>query len=68
MLVSPCTKDACAESTVTQRLDAVRHRIAVHHPGLADHLAARVRTGTFCAYKRDPERPVVWDLGSSGRR
>jgi hypothetical protein len=38
------------------------------HPGLADHLAARVRTGTFCSYQPDPKRPVVWDLGPSGRR
>jgi len=53
---------------VTQRLRAALQRIAVQHPSLADHLAARVRTGTFCAYQPDPERPVVWDLGPSGRR
>ena len=57
-----------ARSTARQRLRAVLQRIAVQHPGLADHLAARVRTGTFCAYQPDPERPVVWDLGPSGRR
>jgi len=57
-----------ARSTVTQRLRVVLQRIAVQHPGLADHLAAHVRTGTFCAYQSDPERPVVWDLGPSGRR
>jgi len=55
-----------ARSTVSQRLRAVFQRIAIRHPGLADHLAARVRTGTFCAYQPDPERPVVWDLGPSG--
>src|SRR5262249_41439953 len=52
-----------ARSTVTQRLRAVLQRIAVQHPGLADHLTARVRTGMFCAYQPDPERPVVWDIG-----
>ena len=57
-----------ARSTVSQRLRAVFQRIATRHPGLADHLAARVRTGTFCAYQPDPERPVVWDLGPSRDR
>jgi hypothetical protein len=54
-----------ARSTVSQRLRAALQRIAVQHPGLADHLVARVRTGTFCAYQPDPERPVVWDLEPS---
>jgi hypothetical protein len=57
-----------ARSTVRQRLRAVLQRIAVKHPGLADHLTARVRTGTFCAYQPDPERPLVWDLDSGARR
>ena len=57
-----------ARSTVRQRLRAVLQRIAIEHPGLADHLTARVRTGTFCAYQPDPERPIVWDLAPSGRR
>jgi hypothetical protein len=57
-----------ARSTVRQRSSSGLQRIAVLHPSLADHLAARVRTGTFCAYQPDPERPVVWDLGPSGHR
>jgi len=47
-----------ARSTVRQRLRAGLQRIAVQHPGLADHLSARVRTGTICAYQPDSERPV----------
>jgi hypothetical protein len=53
---------------VTHALRTVLQRIATPHPGLAEHLAARVRTGTFCAYQPDPEWPVVWDLGSIVRR
>jgi hypothetical protein len=49
-----------ARTTVTHRLRAVIRRIAQHHPGLGDHLATRVRTGTFCSYQPDCERPIVW--------
>ena len=52
-----------ARTTVTHRLRTVIERIARQHPGLGDHLAARVRTGTFCAYEPDPERPIVWTVG-----
>jgi hypothetical protein len=52
-----------ARTTVTHRLRAVIRRIAQHHPGLGNHLAARVRTGTFCSYQPDPERPIVWAVG-----
>jgi hypothetical protein len=52
-----------ARTTVTHRLRAVIRRIAQHHPGLGDHLTARVRTGTFCSYQPDPERPIVWAVG-----
>jgi class 3 adenylate cyclase/tetratricopeptide (TPR) repeat protein len=52
-----------ARTTVTHRLRAVIRRIARQHPVLGDHLAARVRTGTFCTYSPDPERPIHWTLG-----
>jgi non-specific serine/threonine protein kinase len=52
-----------ARTTVTHRLRAVIERIARQHPGLGDHLATRVRTGTFCTYTPDPERPIDWILG-----
>jgi tetratricopeptide (TPR) repeat protein len=51
-----------ARTTVTHRLRAVIQRIARPHPGLGDHLAARVRTGTFCTYRPDPERAIHWTL------
>src|SRR5215469_11441672 len=37
------------------------------HPGPGDHLARRVRTGTFCSYRPDPERPLVWAVGADTR-
>jgi hypothetical protein len=52
-----------ARTTVTHRLRAVIRRIAHHYPGLGDHLATRVRTGTFCSYQPDPEHPIVWAVG-----
>jgi hypothetical protein len=52
-----------ARTTVTHRLRAVIRRITQHHRGLGDHLAARVRTGNFCSYQPDPERPIVWAVG-----
>jgi hypothetical protein len=36
-----------------KRIDAV-------HPQLGRHLAAAVRTGTFCSYQ--PEEPVRWQF------
>jgi hypothetical protein len=53
-----------ARSAVTQRLRGAIQRIARQQSGLADHLSARVRTGTFCVYRPDPERPIVWGIRS----
>jgi len=50
-----------ARAAVTQRLRDAIKRIAGQQPGLADHLSARVRTGTFCVYRPDPERPITWN-------
>src|SRR5262249_61807071 len=52
-----------ARTTVSRRLRAVIRRIARQHPGLGDRLPARVRTGMFCTYTPDPERPIDWALG-----
>jgi tetratricopeptide (TPR) repeat protein len=51
-----------ARAAVTR---AVRHaidRIAEQHAALGDHLAATIRTGTYCAYAPDASRPVRWSL------
>ena len=51
-----------ARSTVTQRIRDAIKRIGEHTPTLADHLATRVRTGTFCAYRPDSSHPISWEL------
>src|SRR5690606_22105014 len=47
-----------ARSAVTWRVRHAIARIEQHHDVLGRHLAAAVRTGTFCAY--EPEQPVDW--------
>jgi hypothetical protein len=51
-----------ARMAVTQRVRAAIKRIAAQQPSLADHLAGRIETGTFCVYRPDPTRPIEWDL------
>jgi hypothetical protein len=46
-----------ARVNVTRALGLVLKRIAEHHPALREHLAATLRTGTFCRYMPDPLVP-----------
>jgi hypothetical protein len=42
---------------------AIRHalaRIHVHAPRLGAHLDHAIRTGTYCAYRPDPEMKIRW--------
>ena len=55
-----------ARVSVTKALRATIRRIDEHDPGLGEHLHRSVRTGNFCAYDPDPDRPVVWDLSRDG--
>ena len=52
-----------ARTAVMQRVRSAIKRIAERQPALADHLAGRVETGTYCVYRPDPTRPIDWDLG-----
>jgi tetratricopeptide (TPR) repeat protein len=45
---------------VTRAIKSALERIGEHSPTLARHLAATVRTGTFCVYEPDPRVPVTW--------
>ncbi len=47
-----------ARSTVTARIRAAIRQLEGVHPRLARHLAASVRTGTWCVYA--PETPTEW--------
>jgi hypothetical protein len=47
-----------ARSTVTHAINAALRRIRRSLPALADELALRLRTGTFCVYTPDPAHPT----------
>jgi hypothetical protein len=49
-----------ARVNVTRAISAALKRIAAHHPALGRHLAATVKTGTFCTYTPDPRLPIEW--------
>jgi non-specific serine/threonine protein kinase len=42
-----------ARSTVTKAVKAALNRISDHHAALGRHLAASIKTGTFCSYAPD---------------
>ena len=50
-----------ARVNIAKRISVAHKRIARHHPALAHHLAATIRTGTFCVYRPDPSQPVRWE-------
>ena len=47
-----------ARSAVTKRIKSSINRIGEAIPSLGSHLAARVKTGYFCSYNPQPDRPV----------
>lgn len=49
-----------ARKAVTARIHHAIDRIQHHHPDLAAHLRAAIRTGTACTYQ--PAQPVDWNL------
>jgi hypothetical protein len=49
--------------TVTKRIRAALKKIQEHHPSLGHHLATCIKTGQFCSYTPNPERPFSWVLG-----
>jgi tetratricopeptide (TPR) repeat protein/nucleoside-triphosphatase THEP1 len=51
-----------ARSTVTHGIKAALRSIHRSLPALADELARRVTTGTFCVYTPDPAHPTDWAL------
>lgn len=51
-----------ARVAVTKSLRLAVDRVAAHHPALAAHLQATLRTGTWCAYVPDPRHPIRWRL------
>jgi hypothetical protein len=58
--VAPHDARERARVNVTRAISTVLRRIAAHHPALAEHLEATIKTGTFCSYTPDPRIPVRW--------
>jgi hypothetical protein len=49
-----------ARVNVTRTVGGAVKKIAASSPALGQHLAATIRTGTFCSYTPDPRVPIVW--------
>jgi tetratricopeptide (TPR) repeat protein len=56
-----------ARVNVTRAIKSALERIGEHSPNLGRHLAATIRTGTFCIYQPDPRVPVTWSSQASFR-
>lgn len=50
-----------ARVNVTRSIRSAIDRIAEQNAALGDHLAATVKTGTFCTYLTDPRNPITWE-------
>jgi hypothetical protein len=49
-----------ARSVVTKRIKDAVKKIEAYHPALGHHLSTSIKTGAFCTYMPDPERPLAW--------
>src|ERR1019366_829721 len=49
-----------ARCAVTKRIKNAIQKLGEAIPALGHHLVARIKTGYFCSYNPDPERPVHW--------
>jgi tetratricopeptide (TPR) repeat protein len=49
-----------ARVNVTRTIKSALERVGEHSPSLGRHLAATIRTGTFCSYEPDPRVPISW--------
>jgi tetratricopeptide (TPR) repeat protein len=49
-----------ARVNITRAIKTTIDRISVNDPSLGRHLAASVKTGTFCAYRPEPDTSIVW--------
>ena len=51
-----------ARVNVTRTIKLALERIGRVHPELENHLAASVRTGTYCRYQPDPNEAMKWRI------
>jgi predicted ATPase len=45
---------------VTRAIQRVTRKLEQEHPRLGRHLSRAIRTGNFCSYEPDADRPVTW--------
>jgi hypothetical protein len=53
-----------ARSAVTKRIKDAISKIGEAIPSLRRHLAAQIKTGYFCSYNLNSERPIAWRFRS----
>jgi CRP-like cAMP-binding protein len=51
-----------ARLNVTRSINLALERIARSSPKTGRHLKGLIKTGTFCCYQSDPDRPLTWQL------
>ena len=51
-----------ARLNVTRSIKLALERIAQSSPKLGSHLKTRIKTGTFCCYRPDPDLSIKWRL------
>jgi hypothetical protein len=54
-----------ARCAVTKRIKQSIQKISEANPDLGRHLAVSVKTGYFCSYTPQPERPVAWNFNGA---
>jgi CRP-like cAMP-binding protein len=51
-----------ARVNVTRTIKLALEHIAQSSPIIGSHLKGRIKTGTFCCYRPDPDLPIQWQL------
>ena len=55
-----------ARLNVTRAIKGAVQKISEQHAGLGELLDHTIRTGSFCSYLPDKDRPVVWQFATNG--
>ena len=53
-----------ARQSITKSIKSVQERIAQTDDRLGEIFARCIRTGVFCSYQPDPDRPVAWEFAA----
>jgi AAA ATPase domain len=55
-----------ARQSITKAIRAVTERIARSDAELGKVFSSSIKTGTFCTYQPDPDRPISWEFAAIG--